>query len=282
MNNDNSETARRAYWTEQMEQGYAMVEKLIAFPVNECGERFASLPDAAAGAGVEMRFSTSKIAGELDRVFFMRESLARDVVAIGRAMNERGWILQIEDCFRTLEMQRQLVRKPSVFDTILKKCIWELGGEIPTPELMFRRSIVLTANMPKIGAHMSGSAIDISVWRRDDGTEVWRGYPYLEMSEYTPMRSPFVAPEFIENRLAITGLMEKHGFLHFPFEFWHYDKDDAAMHIVTGNPAPCRFGAVNWDPRTNEVTPVENPLALLNPLPVIEQEIAAALERARS
>lgn len=281
-NNNNNETARRAYWTEQMEQGYAMVEKLIAFPVNECGERFASLPDAAASAGVEMRFSTSKIAGELDRVYSMRESLTHDVVAIGRAMNERGWILQIEDCFRTLEMQRQLVRKPSVFDTILKKCIWELGGEIPTPELMFRRSIVLTANMPKIGAHMSGSAIDISVWRRDDGSEVWRGYPYLEMSECTPMRSPFVAPGVLETRLAITGLMEKHGFLHFPFEFWHYDKDDAAMHIVTGNSTPCRFGAVDWDPRTNKVTPVENPTALLNPLPVIEQEIAAALERARS
>lgn len=282
MDHNHDEAARRAYWTEQMEQGYAMVEKLIAFPVNECGEGFASLPDAAASAGVEMQFSTSKIAGELDRVYYMRESLAHDVVAIGREMNERGWILQIEDCFRTLEMQRQLVRKPSVFDAILKKCIWELGGEIPTPELVFRRSIVLTANMPKIGAHMSGSAIDISVWRRDDGSEVWRGYPYLEMSECTPMRSPFVAPEFLETRLAITEVMEKHGFMHFPFEFWHYDKDDAAMHIVTGNPTPCRFGPVNWDPRTNKVTPVENPTALLNPLPVIEQEIAAALERARS
>ena len=281
MNNYDDETVRRAYWTEQMEQGYAIVEKLIAFPVNECGEQFASLPDAAANASVEMRFSTSKIAGELDRVYFMRESLTRDVVAIGREMNERGWILQIEDCFRTLEMQRQLVRKPAVFDTILKKCIWELGGAIPTPELMFRRSIVLTANMPKIGAHMSGSAIDISVWQRHDGTEVWRGYPYLEMSECTPMRSPFVAQEYIENRLAITALMEAQGFIHFPFEFWHYDKDDAAMHILTDNPAPCRFGPVNWNPQTNETTPVENPLELLNPLSVIEQEIAAALKRAQ-
>lgn len=279
-NTDNSQTARRAYWTEQMEQGYAMVEKLIAFPVNECGERFASLPDVSADAGVQMRFSTSKIAGELDRVYFMRESLAEDVVAIGREMNQRGWVLQIEDCFRTLEMQRQLVRKPSVFDVILKKCIWELGGAIPTPELMFRRSIVLTANMPKIGAHMSGSAIDISVWHQDDDTEVWRGYPYLEMSECTPMRSPFVGPEDIQNRLAITAVMEKHGFMHFPFEFWHYDKDDAAMHIITGNPNPCRFGPVNWDPTTNEVTPVADPLALLNPLSVIELEIAAALQRA--
>ena len=280
MNND--EAARRAYWADQMEQGDAIVQKLIEFPVNECGERFASISDAAAAANVEMLFSTSKIAGDLDRVYFLRESLVRDVITIGREMNERGWILKIEDGFRSLDMQRQLVRKPSVFDTVLKKCIWELGGEIPSTEMMFRRAIVLTANMPKIGAHMSGSAIDISVFRRDDGTEVWRGYPYLEMSECTPMRSPFVAPEHVATRLEIAAMMEKHGFIHFPFEFWHFDKDDAGMHILTGNPAPCRFGPVNWDPRTNEVTPVSDPLTLLNPLPVIEKEIAAALERARN
>ena len=279
MNND--EAARRAYWADQMEQGYAIVQKLIKFPVNECGERFASIPDAAAAANVEMLFSTSKIAGDLDRVYFLRESLVRDVITIGREMNERGWILKIEDGFRSLDMQRQLVRKPSVFDTVLKKCIWELGGEIPSTEMMFRRAIVLTANMPKIGAHMSGSAIDISVFRRDDGTEVWRGYPYLEMSECTPMRSPFVAPEHVTTRLEIAAMMEKHGFIHFPFEFWHFDKDDAGMHILTRNPAPCRFGPVNWDPRTNEVTPVADPLTLLNPLPVIEKEIVAALERVR-
>jgi D-alanyl-D-alanine dipeptidase len=280
MNND--EAARRAYWADQMEQGYAIVQKLVEFPVNECGERFASILDAAAAANVEMLFSTSKIAGDLDRVYFLRESLVRDVITIGREMNERGWILKIEDGFRSLDMQRQLVRKPSVFDTVLKKCIWELGGEIPSTEMMFRRAIVLTANMPKIGAHMSGSAIDISVFRRDDGTEAWRGYPYLEMSECTPMRSPFVSPEHVATRLEIAGMMEKHGFIHFPFEFWHFDKDDAGMHILTGNPAPCRFGPVNWDPSTNEVTPVSDPFTLLNPLPVIEKEIAAALERVRN
>ena len=272
--------ARSTYWAEQMELGYEIVQKLIAFPVNECGERFASIPQAAAAANVEMLFSTSKIAGDLERVYFLRESLVRDVVTIGREMNGRGWILKIEDGFRSLDMQRQLVRKPSVFDAVLKKCIWELGGQIPSTEMMFRRAIVLTANIPKIGAHMSGSAIDISVFRRDDGTEVWRGYPYLEMSECTPMRSPFVAPEHVATRLEIAAMMETHGFIHFPFEFWHFDKDDAGMHILTGNPAPCRFGPVNWNPQTNEVTPVEDPLALLNPLPVIEKEIAAALARA--
>jgi D-alanyl-D-alanine dipeptidase len=277
----NDEAARRAYWAEQMELGYEMVQQLIAFPVDECGECFASLPDAAAAEGVEMLFSNSKIAGGLDRVFFMRESLARDVMNIGRDMNARGWILKIEDGFRSLEMQGQLVRKPQVFDAILKKCIWETHGEIPPVEMVFRRAIVLCANIPKIGTHMSGSAIDISVLNRDDGSEVWRGNPYLEMSERTPMRSPFVEPEAIENRLAITAMMEAHGFMHFPFEFWHFNKGDAGAHILTGNPSPCRYGPVNWNPATNEVTPVGDPLTPLNPLEVIEREIAAAMARAK-
>lgn len=275
------DSARRAYWAAQMELGYEMVQKLIAFPVSECGECFASIPDAAAAAGVEMLFSTSKIAGELDRVFQMRESLVRDVIKIGREMNARGWILKIEDGFRSLEMQGSLVRKPVLFDAILKKCIWETGGALPSAELVFRRAIVLIANMPKIGTHMSGSAIDVSVFHRDDGREVWRGNPYLEMSERTPMRSIFVEPEFIENRLAITAMMEAHGFMHFPFEFWHFNKGDAGAHILTGNPAPCRYGPVNWNPRTNEVVPVADPLTPLNPLPVIEKEIVAAMERAK-
>lgn len=274
--------ARRAYWAEQMEQGYAMVQDLLAFPVVECGERFSSLPDTAAKAGVEMLFSTSKIAGNLDRIYFMRESLTREVVEIGRDMNERGWVLKIEEGFRTLEMQGQLVRKPEVFDAILQKCIWENGGEIPPVEMVFRRAIVMVANIPKIGSHMSGSAIDISVFHRDDGTEVWRGNAYLEISERTPMRSPFISPQDLENRLAITEMMESRGFMHFPFEFWHFNKGDAGGHLLTGNSAPCRYGPVNWDPETNEVTPVRDPMTPLNPIPVIEREIAAAMARAGS
>ena len=274
------DAARRAYWAEQMQLGYELIQKILTFEIRECGERFASIPDAAKAAGVEMQFSNSKIAGDLDRVFFIREGLAANLMAIGREMNQRGWILKIEDAFRSLEMQGQLVRKPDLFDAILKKCIWENGGKIPPVELVFRRAIVLIANIPKIGTHMSASAIDISVFRRDDGSEVWRGNPYLEMSERTPMRSPFISAEDLRNRLDITAMMEAHGFIHFPYEFWHFNQGDALGHLLAGQPAPARYGAVHWDPATNKVTPCENPLAPLNPMDVIEREIAAAMSRA--
>ena len=275
------EAARRAYWTEQMELGYALIQQVLAFPFQECGEGFASLRDAVESSGVEMQFSDSKIAGQLERVYFMRESLVKDVITIGREMNARGWILKIEDCYRSLEMQGQLVRKPELFDIILKMCIWENNGELPSVELVFRRATVLVANIPKFGTHMSGSAIDISVFQRDDGREVWRGNPYLEMSERTPMRSPFIESEALKNRLDITEMLEKHGFMHYVFEFWHYNKDDALGHLETHRTTPARFGPVHWDPQTNRVTTVDNPHELLNPLPVLQREIEAALVRAK-
>ncbi len=273
--------ARRAYWTEQMELGYKMVEQLIEFPVDECNEGFASISAEAEAAGVEMLFSTSKIAGDLDRIFYIRESLVKDVIAIGRAMNDRDWVLKVEEGFRSLEMQSMLVRKPEVFDAILQKCIWESGGEIPPVEFIFRRAIVMVANVPKIGTHMSGSAIDISVFHRDSDREVWRGGPYLEMSERTPMQSPYINDDELQNRIEITELMEAHGFMHFPFEFWHYNKGDAGDHILNGNSAPARYGPVNWDPQTNEVSPIADPLVPLNPLSAIEEEISLAMKRIR-
>jgi D-alanyl-D-alanine dipeptidase len=274
------EAARRAYWAAQMEAGYDVVERLLPLEVRECGEPLASIPDEAAEAGVEMLFSTSKIAGDLDRLFVLRRGLVPHLLAAAREMNGCGWVLKIEDGYRTLDMQAQLGRKPEVFDAILGKCIWECGGSLPPAELVFRRAAVLVANLPKVGTHMSASAIDVSVFRRDDGTEVWRGNPYLEMSERTPMRSPFVEPEALANRLAITEILESHGFVHFPFEFWHFNQGDALGHLLSGRPAAARYGPVHWDPVGNRVTPCDDPLRPLNPLDVFDREIGAARERA--
>ncbi|MFN9717643.1 MAG: M15 family metallopeptidase [Planctomycetota bacterium] len=270
---------RRQYWTDQLEQGYSLVQKIEAFPVIECGEPFASLEEAAEQHGVEMLFSNTKIAGDLDRVFSIRRSLVNDVIAIARTMNQRGWILKIEDGFRSLEMQRHLGSRPEIFDAVLQKCIWEFGGSLPSSDVIFRRGCVLVANVPKAGTHMSGTAIDVSVFNRDDGHEIWRGNRYLDMSERTSMRSPFVEPEALANRLAITEIMESHGFMHYPFEFWHYNKGDALAQILNGRTDPAKFGPVHWDPATNSVTPVDQPLQPLRPLDEIQRELEAAVAR---
>lgn len=95
-------------------------------------------------------------------------------------------------------MQRRLACKSGLFDTSVARCAWEHDGTGPPPELVARRTIVLVANIPKIGTRLSASVIAISVLDGADGLEVWWGDPYLDMSERTPMRSLFVEPEVLQ------------------------------------------------------------------------------------
>jgi len=273
------EDARREFWNFHMERSAELLRAMQQQPTRECGQGFASIPDAAEAAGVQMWFSDTKIAGDCDRIFCIRESLIPDLIAIGRDMNERGWILKIEDGYRTRDMQTQLGREPAVFDMIVRSCQWECGGRSPTLELIHRRSSCLVANYPNQGTHTMGAAVDVSVFSREDGTEVSRGKPYLEMSEYTPMDSPFVSQQEQRNRADISAMMERHGFLHYPGEFWHYNKGDPLYHLVTESGKVAPFGPVHWNPETNEVTPYDDVSSPLTPPELMAELLDQALSR---
>ena len=275
----NDENARVAFWIEYMERSYALSEAVMRYPLEETREPFAHIPTAMQEAGVEVQFSTTRIAGQFERLFYIRASLIPDLVAIARDMNARGWVLKIEDGYRTAAMQTALGRAPAIFDKIIGSCVRECHGQRPPVELVFRRAMCLVANVPATGTHLAGAAVDISVYRRDDGAEVWRGKPYLEMSEYTPMDSPFVSAWERQNRAEITAVMERHGFIHYPGEFWHYNKGDCLYQIEAGTGQPGRYGPVHWDPATNQVTPFADRLALLTPYDVLETMIEQALLR---
>lgn len=275
-------TARREYWTQQMDQAFEFMQRMRTYPVEECGESLVSMPQVAAEAGVEVRFASTPIALDLPRVFFLRAGLIPNFLAAAREMNERGWIMKLEDGFRSVTMQQNLSRKPSVFDAILKTTMWELGGKTPDPQFLLKRVAALTAVRPKVGTHMSGSAIDISVFRREDGTEVDRGKPYLEMSEMTPMASPFVSVDARRNRHEITRIMESNGFIAYPFEFWHYNSGDCYAEFLTNSGKPGRYGAIHFDETEGKVEPISSPDELLQPHEVIEHEIEQSLLRLRT
>lgn len=273
------EQQRRLYWREEMDRAYAFMAAILNLPVSECGEALVSLPDAAESAGVEVAFSERDHVFGLKRLYYLREGLVFDFVAVAKAMNERGWVLKVEDGFRTRQMQAGLGQDERIFDSILRKVLWECGGKVPASDFMFKRLTSLVAMYPKIGTHMSGSAIDISVIRREDGREVDRGGAYVEMSEITPMHSPYITPEASRNRAVISGLMDAFGFVAYPFEFWHYSKGDAYENYLRGLKEPARYGAVDWDPETGSVTTIANPNESLISSAELERRIDEALAR---
>ena len=273
---------RRAYWTAQLEAAHGFMRRVAEYPVQDNGEPVVSLREAVAGTDVTVRFSETKIAGAFPRLFYLREGLVPAFIEAARALNRRGWVLKVEDGYRTTEMQRQLSLAPYVLDTILAKVIWELDGRIPDAELFFRRLTVLTATAPKIGTHMSASAVDISVEGLDDAREVDRGGPYLEMSELTPMQSPFVSPEASRHRAIISLVMGSHGFMAYPYEFWHYNQGDAYDELLTGSGRPGRYGAIHADLATGRVTPVSDPCASLHAPERFRHAMDDALGRLRA
>jgi len=261
--------ARRAYWTARLDEADAFMRDIAAYPLKECGEPMTSLVEAVRGAGVEAAFSDRPHVQGRPRMYFMRVGLVQPFLAAAAEMNARGWVLKVEDGYRTVQMQRGLGRQEHIFNAILRKVQWECGGERPPAGLLLRRVGALVANAPKVGTHMSGSALDISVLRRDTGEEVDRGGPYLEMSERTPMTSPFVSAQAQQSRREITALMCRHGFVAYPWEFWHYNAGDAYAEYLNRTGRPACYGPVHLDLVDGSVTPIENPTEPLNPLATI-------------
>ncbi len=270
---------RRAFWTRQMEDAYAFMQAVTTHPVADCGEPLVSLERAAQATGVEVEFSARPHVSGLPRLYLLRAGLIEPFLSAARGMLARGWVMRVEDGFRTRAMQRQLALQPYTFDLILERVLWELDGAPLTPGFVARRVSALIAASPKIGTHMAGSAIDISVLNRATRREVDRAAPYLELSELTPMVTPFITPTAQTNRAAITGLMAQHGFMAYPWEFWHYNSGDVHVAVLHRLAAPGRYGPVDVDLATGQVAPILNPTQNLNSLADIQSTLDAALSR---
>lgn len=261
-----------------MELAAAFMDQAAAAPLEECGEPLACLRSAVEDAGVEVMFNDSPYATGHQRQYYLREGLIPGFIKAAAALNRVGWVMKVEDALRTLDMQTHVGRQPIVFDQILKTTLWECEGQTPSADFLFNRYRAMVAVNPKVGTHTSASAIDISVYDQSTGKEIDRGGPYLEMSELTPMASPFVSPQAQANRKQITRIMEDGGLLAYPYEFWHYDGGDSYQSVLL-NDGPGRYGPVNTHLPDLKVTPVADPTAPLNTASDMANLIQAALDR---
>lgn len=273
------DAARKAYWAEQMDAAYAFMEGARQHPIEDNGESVVFLPDVVRDARLNVAFSTTPVGKGHERLFYLREGLVEEFVAVAREMNARGWKLKVEDAYRTQAIQTELARDRRVFDVVLDRVMWECDGKVPSPELMFRRLSALVATRPHAAPHMAASALDISVLRLDDGEEVDRGGPYIELSELTPMNSPFVSQNARENRREITAIMASYGFVAYPYEFWHYSNGDIFDLYLSGTKRPAHYGPVEIEGATGKTTPLDSTESAMHTFEDIRERIDQALKK---
>lgn len=258
--------SRRLYWSRRMDDALVFLQEALRYPVEECGENLVPLPDATTRAGVEVCYSEKPFPGGMERLFLLRESLISCFVAIAGELNKRDLVLRVEDAYRTPRMQKSLALVPDVLDRVIEMVSWESGQEFPTPEEISDRLKVLVAWYPKTAGHMSGSAVDISVLDKSTLQELDRGGSYMELSENTPMDSPFIDTNCRRNREMISEIFSRHSFFPYPFEFWHYSSGDALSELIAAAGRTARYGPVDFDPSSGNFLPVACPLdALISP-----------------
>ncbi len=80
------------------------------------------------------------------------------------------------------------------------------------------------------GKHTRGTAVDVTLVDRM-GNELAMPTPYDDFSNLAHrLNSGSWTPEQRKNSLKLEAIMKKHGFIPFPFEWWHYDYKDWESH----------------------------------------------------
>ena len=268
-----------SFLASNLDDAYEFMMRVMEHPVVDCGEPLVSLERVTRESGVNVEFSSTLHVLGKSRLHLLRQGQICSFLQAAAEMNNRGWVMRVEDGYRDRIMQKFIGRQPAVFDAILRTVIRELSGEIPTPDFMLKRMLTLVAQIPKTGTHMSGSAIDISVIEQATGLELDRGAPYLDINEYTPMDSPFIGSYARKNRKEITDIMRRAGFIEYPYEFWHYSSGDAYEHVLCDKTVPARYGAVDWNSDTGCTYPILDTNCLLNDIDEIKAEINASILR---
>jgi D-alanyl-D-alanine dipeptidase len=263
-----------------MDEAYAFMQRIREYPIKESGEPAASLEAAAGERGIPMQFAARPHSGGLARRFYMRESLVQRLLLVAQEFERRGWVMLIEDAYRSAEMQRSLLRSSEVLDVVARRVLWEEPDLPLSASRVMKRVAALCANWPKTATHMSATAVDISVLDAKTRVPIDLGAAYLTLSHLTPMRTPYICPTARHNRAVVEELMARNGFVAYPYEFWHYSQGDTYDQYLSHSGTAARFGPVVVDYTTGATTPLEDVEAELCPIDEVRSAVDDALKRA--
>jgi zinc D-Ala-D-Ala dipeptidase len=269
---------RREYWIEQMEEAWDFMLRSIEAPLQESLEPALDLT-ATIPPSLEVTYALDHPMSGDRPLFFMRSSLVPALIRVTEKLRNLSLGLRIEYAYRTPETQAQLCTSDEVLSRVIERVKWEADGSALPPELAYRRLIVLCANVYKFATHIAAAAVDVTVIDLETGEALDRGGPFLELSERTPMASPFISALGRRNRTLIRGIFAEEGFRAYPYEFWHFCAGDVYESVLTDYSHEARFGPVALDPATGRVTAIADPTSDIVPREAMVQRLAAALAR---
>jgi len=131
---------------------------------------------------------------------YLRRAAAEKLRTAQAELATSGYGLKIFDGYRPLSVQRKM---------------WEV---FPQPGYV--------ADPKKGSRHNRGAAVDVTLIRLADGSELTMPTPYDDFTERAHRNFADLPEEAIRNRNLLEAVLTKRGFVGLPTEWWHFDDAD--------------------------------------------------------
>lgn len=223
----------------------AMQSRIATIPIVETRERFQSIPEQFAAAGLPVALSTfpfSEACGQWankPRVFWVREGLMIRLITLGRLCQRIGLVPHIEDAFRPAGVQEGLYER-RVRWTRENHPDWQDADVLAEARSK-------TAYTPRLASHKAGAAVDLRLLTAGDQQFLDIGHEYPDGGSIVALDSPFVTQLQWINRHLLLVASHLAGMAMYPFEDWHLSFGDNLMQAsryAHGSVGTARYGPV--------------------------------------
>ena len=135
---------------------------------------------------------------------YLHRDTAKALVEVQRDLASQGLGLKIFDAYRPLSVQQRM---------------WDLVHDeryVSNPAI-------------NAGRHTRGTAVDLTLVDRE-GKELPMPTPFDDFTERAHRNAAGIPADAAHNAKVLEAAMIKHGFLPYPFEWWHFDHRDWKSH----------------------------------------------------
>ena len=162
----------------------------------------------AIGYATRRNVTGARLPGYCEPWALMRRAPARDLGAVQRELRRRNRGLLVVDAYRPARASRALVD-------------WaERTG----------RGHLVGTYIARRSRHNLGSAVDLTLVRNSDGKRLRMGSGWDDLS---PRAHTYNASgRALANRLTLKRAMERHGFVNYSREWWHFEHRDTGTRYL--------------------------------------------------
>lgn len=185
---------------------------------------FVYLDEHIPGIKLEPRYATANnftanvIPGYNRKTCILSIEAANALKKVQADLKIQGLALKVYDAYRPQQAVNYFVQwAKDLSDTTNKRIYYP---KVKKSELFEKGYIAARSG------HTRGSTVDLTIINLKTGVELDMGTPYDYFSPLSWPNSKGVSAQAQSNRWTLQRVMEKHGFLHLPTEWWHFTLDE--------------------------------------------------------